>query len=641
MSRALKVFHRTVAVVSAYLVLSGVSGATDRIGTLLEPAKFDIVINGVVKGSITAAKGTKVVILEESKELVLVGFSDSKTWLEKTHLEIPAVQTVTPSPTATPSITPSSSTTPIPKEPAAQSPAKDSSDTVTFRSGQPEHWITLEKDGRLLYAADVRGNRIPDFSNCGYEGGGVSLPAVPVKATVNPVQGDAGSTIQTAIDEVSSLPLDANGFRGAVLLHKGTYSIKDEIHINADGVILRGEGQDEKGTKIIATGNRQRTLIDIGSVGKGVKPRSEDDDTASGNSSASKFRSPITDSYVPVGAKKFNVGDASGLHVGDHVEVVRPSPQNWIHELGMDNIPQNKDGSVIQWSPGTYDLHFKRRITALQGNTVTIDAPICCALDKTYGGGDILAGVEEKTVRHVGIENLSGDSEFNGNTDEKHGWVFIGMVACRNGWVRDVTSIHFGYSCVLVDSGSTAITVQDCNCLDPISQITGGRRYSFGLDGQLCLVLRCHTRNGRHDFVMHARSPGPNAFVDCSADLAHADTGPHHRWSVGVLYDNVKVHGDGQRGHGEINIQNRGGMGTGHGWAGANQVLWNCVADGMIVQQPPTAQNWAIGCQAKTMEGNGYWESKGSQAQPTSLYRAQLSLRLGKEAANSVLGQGE
>ena len=42
------------------------------------------------------------------------------------------------------------------------------------------------KDGRLVYVPDGEGNTIPDFSNCGYMGGGVKLPSVPIRATVEP-----------------------------------------------------------------------------------------------------------------------------------------------------------------------------------------------------------------------------------------------------------------------------------------------------------------------------------------------------------------------------------------------------------------------------------------------------------------------
>src|SRR5690606_31471295 len=61
-------------------------------------------------------------------------------------------------------------------------------------------------------------NVIPDFSYAGYMGGGVAIPDVPVKKTLSPGKGDQTKRIQDAINEVSKLPLDENGFRGRVLL---------------------------------------------------------------------------------------------------------------------------------------------------------------------------------------------------------------------------------------------------------------------------------------------------------------------------------------------------------------------------------------------------------------------------------------
>lgn len=91
--------------------------------------------------------------------------------------------------------------------------------------------IDVGKDGKLVYTphANVgetnKVNFIPDFSFCGYKGGGVKIPDVPVKVTIEPQAGTAHKRIQAAIDEVSQMPLDKNGFRGAVLIKAGTYII--------------------------------------------------------------------------------------------------------------------------------------------------------------------------------------------------------------------------------------------------------------------------------------------------------------------------------------------------------------------------------------------------------------------------------
>src|SRR5215216_3263063 len=86
-------------------------------------------------------------------------------------------------------------------------------------------------DGKLVYVADSLGNRIPDFSNAGYKGGGVAIPQVQAKVTVWPVPGDNSEHLQKVIDSVSALPLDASGFRGAILLKMGEYNLEKPITI--------------------------------------------------------------------------------------------------------------------------------------------------------------------------------------------------------------------------------------------------------------------------------------------------------------------------------------------------------------------------------------------------------------------------
>jgi hypothetical protein len=184
--------------------------------------------------------------------------------------------------------------------------------------------------------------------------------------------------------------------------------------------------------------------------------------------------------------------------------------------------------------------------------------------------------------------------------------------------------------------------VEDCQNLDPVSQITGGRRYSFEVGGQLTLVKDCYARHGRHDFVLQETVAGPNAFVDCKADQTFDESGPHHRWDTGVLFDNVVVHGTtepGFRTAGGLEAHNQG-MVEGHGWSGANILFWNCTADRIDVGQPPTAQNWAIGdttTAAPAPTGTGFIESSNKPVEPHGLYQAQRWDRLARFRAASGL----
>jgi hypothetical protein len=467
-------------------------------------------------------------------------------------------------------------------------------------------------DGNLIYQPDARDNHIEDFSMVGYQTGLVPLPdtaggvTVPIQASLDPSSGDQTARIQAAIDQVSQLPPDSNGFRGAVLLTAGEYPINGQLHINASGVVLEGVGADPvNGTRLRATGTSQRTLIQVSGSGSRM--------TVSGTTHN------LVDNYVPVGTTSFNVDSTANLHVGDLVEVHRPSPANWIHDIGMDLLQ-------YPWQPNSKNIDWDRTITNIDGNTITVDAPLTNSLEQQYGGGTIHRYTWSGRLNNVGIENLYGFSDYNGSTDENHSWTLIDIKSTTNAFVHDVTSQYFAFACVEVEHGAKWVTVQDCQCLDPISQITGGRRYSFDIgDGaELSLFLRDYARKGRHDFTIQSLMAGPNAFVNCYSDQAYAESGPHQRWSTGTLFDNVETHGNSGSG---INIRKAGNEGTGHGWQGANYVIWNSTADRMNISSPPTAQNWVIGPRANTYSGNAIYESKGMPVDPQSLYYQQLSER--------------
>jgi hypothetical protein len=175
--------------------------------------------------------------------------------------------------------------------------------------------------------------------------------------------------------------------------------------------------------------------------------------------------------------------------------------------------------------------------------------------------------------------------------------------------------------------------------LDAKSTIDGGRRYSFNVDGQRCLVKNCITREGRHDYVNGSRTCGPNVFYNSSSTIQHSDIGPHHRWSTGILFDNLT-------GNGSMDVQNRLDMGSGHGWAGGQTMFWNCNAARMVIQDPPGDEiNWAIGCVSPeitgigdaTTEPIGVIQSQGTHiAAIPSLFIAQLNDRLSALSNNQI-----
>src|SRR5690606_25498542 len=82
------------------------------------------------------------------------------------------------------------------------------------------------------------------------------------------------------------------------------------------------------------------------------------------------------------------------------------------------------------------------------------------------------------------------------------------------------------------------------------------------------------------------------------SDGAYTSSEGHRRWGTGFLYDNHKETGVRSPGLRTLGIYNRGSYGTGHGWALAHSAAWGCnMGDAsLVVQKPPTAQNYGIGC---------------------------------------------
>jgi hypothetical protein len=469
-------------------------------------------------------------------------------------------------------------------------------------------FVKLNKDGSLEYVSDEKGNIIPDFSHVGYYHGDKEIPNVSVVKTISPSE-NTEKQIQEAIDDLSKQPLDKNGFRGTVLLKKGVYRINDKIKIEASGIVLRGEGDE---TKLVAVGTVNRPLIDVN--GNGIAKE------------IAGTRTKITDKYVPVGTKSFSVASAKGYQPGDKIIVYRPGTDAWVHDLKMDQI-EERNGTK-QWQPSEYNLQFERVITKIEGNKIFIDNPIVLAMESKYGGGEIYKYSFEERISNVGVENIYCESEYETDTSENHSWDAIHFDKIENGWVRNVNAKHFAYSCVHLDGWTKNISVIECGCFDHKSVITGGRRYSFCNEGQQNLFMNCHTTDGRHDFVTQARTCGPNVFYNCTAKKTHADIGPHHRWSSGTLYDNIVTDG-------EINIQDRGNYGSGHGWVGVTQILWNCTVKTATVQSPwVNGKNYCIGLKGEKAAGrfkdrpDGEWEGQNQDGlQPKSLYLAQLNAR--------------
>jgi hypothetical protein len=124
-------------------------------------------------------------------------------------------------------------------------------------------------------------------------------------------------------------------------------------------------------------------------------------------------------------------------------------------------------------------------------------------------------------------------------------------------------------------------------------------------------------------------------------------TGPHERFSTGQLYDNIRTNTnplDDNDNGGEMNVQNRGPSGSGHGWAGVQIMFWNSEATRWRLHAANGAMSWAVGMKgqmgdrfSREPEPDGIFQSMGSFVTPRSLYYAQLQDRLGPNSLHSVV----
>ncbi|WP_442888040.1 DUF6298 domain-containing protein [Congregicoccus parvus] len=473
--------------------------------------------------------------------------------------------------------------------------------------------VAFDRDGRLAYVEDEAGNRVVEFSHAGYRGGGVPLPHVPARIRVAPAEGDDGERIQAAIDHVSALPADADGIRGAVLLDRGRFEIAGRLRIDASGVVLRGSGRGADGTVLVATGTDRRALIEV--AGR-IERR--------GIGAARG----VVGAYVPVGARELELENTAGLAPGVRVAITRPSPASWIEAVGMHEAPARQP---YNWRAGAFDVRWDRTILEISGSRVVLDAPLTVALEQRFGGASIEPYEETGYIEDVGVENLRCESTFDrGNPfDEEHAWNAIDLHAVRDGWVSDVTGIHFAGTVVQVGALVSRVTVQDCDSLEPVSEWAGYRRMAFHSRGQQILFLRCRSEFGRHDFSVGYLAAGPNVFLECTTRETQGFSGSIGAWASGLLFDGVTIDG------GALRLDNLETWNQGVGWNAANSVLWNSSASTIVCRTPPGAANRAVAVWGQFI-GDGTWTATNTFAKPASLYRAQLAERLGDGALSAL-----
>ncbi|WP_175403982.1 discoidin domain-containing protein [Mucilaginibacter sp. PPCGB 2223] len=506
---------------------------------------------------------------------------------------------------------------------------------LTAQTKPQSQWVHPGKNGKLTYKTTASGDRIMDFSYAGYMGGGVALPNIAVKKIIKPSGGaDDLQQIQAAIEEVAAMPM-INGSRGAVLLSAGNYTCSGPIILSASGVILKGSGMDKNGTTIHMTGNPHAAII-IGrnntNIRLGSTEKADDGEIAS-------TQTYITDAYVPAGTNIISVADAKAFVVGDTVIIRRPVTDAWVHFMRMDDM--YRDGKKETWIAKTRQGVIRRKIVAITGNKLALNIPVSDCYDARYLGATsttVAKAEPSQRITQVGVENLHIQCPPL-ESDYGHAPYSAIRVGGDDCWVKDVLCEETMNATVLAGN---RITMEHVVVKHTYTNLGASKPTDFSLEGSQNLIDRCEINGGNTYFVWTSvLVPGPNVLLNCTFTGLGSRIQPHQRWATGMLVDNCTVPDGG------IDFMNRGVAGSGHGWTMGWAVAWNCIAKTYIIQNPPGATNWAIGCigtrqqtarlfDSAPIEPEGTFDSHNKPVAIQSLYLAQLKERLGMQALKNI-----
>lgn len=369
-------------------------------------------------------------------------------------------------------------------------------------------------------------------------------------------------------------------------------------------------------------------------------------------------RVPVVSDYTPVGSFFLALDPTyfseSNLTIGDQIMVTRIGNDLWIEDIGMDDFDSSKKG-VKPWKK--MRSHMFRTVRSLDPHTgiVQLDAPLPISIRRHYGGGWVTK-YEDHKLRAVGVQYLDLvfprnlgrttddmlDEKGRGSEDYRFSYEIFANYALRLDRAAHVYFSHittsFFHNFISIGTDVHHVTMDSVVHSYPNDMLSG--QSAFQLSGQLTLIKNSLSQGSFHFFVDINHVPGPNVVHRAQAinigkpyqplplDFAPGEVGPHMKFCTGLLFDQVVTDGS-------IQIVNRGSMGSGQGYSGANSVVWNSRArEGVLTHRAQGFQNFVIGSEdfeaddRHPWESHGWKEHLGSEVLPGSLYLRQLGDRM-------------
>lgn len=460
---------------------------------------------------------------------------------------------------------------------------------------------------------------LQDFSYAGYKSNEEPIPSVPTLITVAP-----GENIQAAIDSLSVMPKDANGFRGAVLLKSGIHEITNPITFKADGVVIRGEGSSNTFIYVNSNDFHRKSAISIPGAGGGF--------TATGN----PLYSIVAD--MKMGDNIAIVSGASTIfQKGDHVILTHDRNAAFLSDHSMDGTTLWPDNQCLQ----TYYME----IADVTGDQITFTEPMTYQLLTSWNSKISKITKQWKTV---GVEDLSIGFK-QGTSFATTDWAAaIYITKCTDVWVRNVSSFRPDGATNMLHSHGIVLddvkwaTIENCNFQSAYNLGDGGNGYLYHtIRCDDVLFKDCYADAGRHNLSLNGSS-SRIVFKNFRSGNSLLVSDSHRYLTRGILLDQCTFDGN-LYSDTLVAFKNRGLESSGSGYTSTEAVLWNCYGNAgyyfvtYLARLNPHGRAYAIGTHGPISNVDAvsdpntrvYLEGIGASGlEPASLFDEQLRVRL-------------
>jgi hypothetical protein len=277
------------------------------------------------------------------------------------------------------------------------------------------------------------------------------------------------------------------------------------------------------------------------------------------------------------------------------------------------------EGHPHTWIRAGSVIRTDRLVESVEEDRVTLDVPLSDALDSKFTAASLVRYSFPGRITEVGVEGLRIAAPF---ADALH------MDAVEDGWARDL-EIEETQNGIEIGPGTKRLTLVNVHVAHAAGHSSAGPPTDFALQGTQILLDRCRTTGeGTWPVVTRATATGPLVLLNFAAD--HGGVASHQPWATGLLVDGGKFPGGTEHMPGVAFSSP----------AAAWSVAWNVVSPFLLVQQPPGAINWCIGCTGTPITAgstpNGIFDSPGKPVLPASLYLQQLRDRIGPDAIRNI-----